>query len=290
MIAVFLRVAVCSNTIAEIMRLINDDEIIVSPVKAAQVKTIGHATITRQVGMKQNIIIQTIRSNRVINIVVFIGIPVFGQLLWTKNKDRFITIFIIFHDSQRGKSFTKTNTVRKDAAVIVFKLINNRKYSIPLEIIEHTPDFTLLKSSCFIGQHILRDIVQELTEDMVQGHKVDKFRRILCINRADIFNHHIRDILYFFTVIPQLFKQLHILLGKWSLHTVDHVVSVVAALTSNVYCGESRHWHISCLRIFRIDGHEARHVFSGRIRLKFSLSSDPICTFPGNRTLGHLIA
>ena len=31
LIAVFLRVAVCSDTIAEIMRLIDDDEIIVSP-------------------------------------------------------------------------------------------------------------------------------------------------------------------------------------------------------------------------------------------------------------------
>ena len=135
------------------------NEIIVPPVKAAQVQTIGHATVTRQVCMKQDIIIQAICSNRIIDVVVLICIPVFGQLLRTENKDRFIAILIVFYDSQCSEGFTKTNTIRKDAAVVLFKLIDNRKHSISLEIIEHAPDFALLKSSCFIGQHILRDII-----------------------------------------------------------------------------------------------------------------------------------
>ena len=125
---------------------------------------------------------------------------------------------------------------------------------------------------------------------MVQGHKIDKFWRIFCIGRTDIFNYHIRDILHFFTVIPQLIKQLHILLREWCFHAVNHVVGVVTALTSDIYRGESGHWHISCLRIFRIDSHEARHIFSSRIRLEFGFSTNPICTFFSDRALGHLVA
>ncbi len=100
---------------------------------------------------------------------------------------------------------------------------------------------------------------------MVQGHEIDKLRRVLRIGRTDIFNDHICDILHFLTVIPQLVEQLHILLRKRSFHTVDHVIGVVATFTSDIHCSKSGYRHIGSLCILSINGHEARHVFSGRV-------------------------
>ena len=272
------------------MRLIDDDEIIVSPVKAAQVQSVRHATITRQVGMKQHIIIQSIRSDGIIDVVILISIPVLCQLLRTENQNRFIPVFVVLHDRQCSECFTQTDAIREDAAVVLFKLIDNRKHGISLEIIEHTPDFALLESSRLVREHILRNIIQELTEDMVQGHEIDEFWRIFSINCTDVFHHHVRDILHFFTVIPQLVKQLHILLGKWSLHAVDQIVGIVTALTSEVDRGEPGHRRIRCLCIFRIDSHKTHHVFARRVRLKSCFPANPVCAFLRNRTLSHLVA
>ena len=104
--------------------------------------------------MEQDIIIQPIRCNRVVHIVVLIGIPVFRQLFGTQHQNRLVSILIIFYDSQCGKCLAKTNTVRKDAAVVLFQLIDDGKHRILLEVVQQAPDFALLKAGCLVRQFI----------------------------------------------------------------------------------------------------------------------------------------
>lgn len=125
---------------------------------------------------------------------------------------------------------------------------------------------------------------------MVQRHEVDKLRRIFSVGCADIFNNHIRHILHFLAVAPKLVEQLHILMRKRRLHAVDHVVCIVAALTADIHCGESGEGHIGSLRTSSIEGHKARHILAGSIGFEFCFPADPVGTFLGNGSLGHLVA
>ena len=125
---------------------------------------------------------------------------------------------------------------------------------------------------------------------MVKGHEVDEFRRVFCIGGADIFNHHIRDILHFLTIIPELLEEMHILMGERCLHTVDHVVGIVAALAADIYGCKSGHGHIGCLRGSRINSHKTHHVLAGGVGLEFGLSANPIGAFLCNGTLSHFVA
>ena len=130
--------------------------------------------------MEQDIIIQPIRCNRVVHIVVLIGIPVFRQLFGTQHQNRLVSILIILYDCQCGKG-----------------LIDDSKHRILLEVVQQTPDFALLESGCLIRQFVFRDVVQKLAEHMIQRHKVDELRGIFSISRADILQYYICDILHF---------------------------------------------------------------------------------------------
>ena len=125
---------------------------------------------------------------------------------------------------------------------------------------------------------------------MIQRHKVDELRGIFCISRADIFQNHICDILHFVPVVPKRIEQLHVLLCERSLHAVDHVVAVISALTANINCRKSANRHIGGLCCAGIHSHKASHIFTGSVRFERSLSSDPVCAFLCDGSLGHLIA
>ena len=143
-----------SDSITEIVRFINDDQIIVAPVQAIQIKAVRLSAASGQVCMEQDIIIQPIRCNRVVHIVVLVGIPVLCQLFGAQHQNRLVSILIILYDCQCGKGLAKANTVRKDAAVVLFQLIDDGKHRILLEVIQQAPDFALLKAGCLIRQFI----------------------------------------------------------------------------------------------------------------------------------------
>ena len=143
-----------SDSITEIVRFINDDQIIVAPVQAIQIEAIRFSAASGQVCVEQDVIVQPIRCNRVVHIVVLVGIPVLCQLFGAQHQNRLVSILIILYDSQCGKGLAKTNTVRKDAAVVLFQLIDDGKHRILLEVVQQTPDFALLKAGCLIRQFI----------------------------------------------------------------------------------------------------------------------------------------
>ena len=143
-----------SDSITEIVRFINDDQIVVAPVQAIQIKAIRFSAASGQVCVEQDVIVQPIRCNWVVHIVVLIGIPVFRQLFGTQHQNRLVSILIILYDCQCGKGLAKANTVRKDAAVVLFQLIDDGKHRILLEVVQQAPDFALFKAGCLIRQFI----------------------------------------------------------------------------------------------------------------------------------------
>ena len=83
----FCRFAGYFAAVAEIMAFVNHDEVIIAPIQALKVNAIGLPVFTREVRMIQHIIAQPIFCNRVVNIVAFICIPVFGKLLRAQDQN-----------------------------------------------------------------------------------------------------------------------------------------------------------------------------------------------------------
>ena len=62
--------------IAKVVRLVDDDEIIVAPVHVGEIDITGKTTVARQIGMVQNIIVKAIRRQDVAAVVRLIERPV----------------------------------------------------------------------------------------------------------------------------------------------------------------------------------------------------------------------
>ena len=159
-----------------------------------------------QVGVVKHIVAESVGSNRVVDIVVLIGVPVVRQLLGAKHQNGFVAVFVVFYNRKRSKGFAETDAVCKNTAVVFFQFIDNGKGCIALEIIEHSPDFAFLEAGCLIGENILRYIFQKFAENIVESHKVNEVRRILIIGSRDAVDHLTCDDLKHLAVVPDFIE------------------------------------------------------------------------------------
>ena len=123
--------------------------------------------------MIENIVSQPIRCNGIVDIVALICVPVFRELFRTENKHRFVAVLVILDD---GKRLAETNAVCQNAAVEFFEFADNGKNRVTLEVIKHSPDFAFLKARCFVRQLVLRNVIKELFEDVIECNKIDILR------------------------------------------------------------------------------------------------------------------
>ena len=140
------------------MGFVNHNQIVVAPVQTIQIQAIRGTVRTVQISMVQNIIAKSVAGNRVVDVVIFVGIPVVGKLLGTKHQNGLVTILVVLDNCQGSKCFTKTDAIGQNTAIVLFQFVDDRENSIFLKIIEHTPDFTVLKTSRLIGQYVFRNI------------------------------------------------------------------------------------------------------------------------------------
>ena len=153
--------------------------------------------------MEQHVIAHPVTCNGIVFVIVLVCIPVPGQLFRAENQYRFVPVFVVFYDSQRGKGFAEANTVRQYAAIVLFQLVYDCKDSILLKVIEHTPYLALLETCCLIGQHVLGYIFKKLAEHIVEQHEVNELRGVLVVGRRDVVDDFISHILQFALVIPK---------------------------------------------------------------------------------------
>ena len=159
-----------------------------------------------QVGVVKHIVAESVGSNRVVDIVVLIGVPVIRQLFRAEHQNGFVAVFVVFYNRKRCKSFAKTNAVCKNTAVVFFEFIDNGESGILLEVVEHPPNLAFLEAGCLVWQNILGHIFQKLAENIVESHKVDKVGRVLIIGSCDAVDHLIGDDLKYLAVVPDFIE------------------------------------------------------------------------------------
>ena len=151
----FATFTVGTIAISEVMAFIYDDKVIISPVDSINRQSnYSVSAVTRKVRMIQNVIAKPIFCEWVINQISTVGHPVLGQLFRTKYENIFVAAFVILDDSKCRKCFAETNTVCKNAAVVLLQFIDNCKRSIFLEVEQLIPDYAVFKTGSFVWQYI----------------------------------------------------------------------------------------------------------------------------------------
>ena len=74
----FIRIFNYLTTVSEIMRFINNYKTVVTPIYSVKVKTIWLSMCSVKVCMIKNIITEAVGRNRVVNVIIFICVPVVG--------------------------------------------------------------------------------------------------------------------------------------------------------------------------------------------------------------------
>ena len=236
--------------------------------------------------MKKNIIPQTVSGNGVVYIIILIGIPVVGQLFGAENQDILVPILVILNNRQSGEGLTETHTVSQDAAVEFFQFIDNRQGSILLVVKEQIPNLTLFEACCLIGQHIFRDVFQELVENVVKGKEVDEVGAVFVVGSGNGVYDFLCHFLHTGSIVPELVKQLQIAHRKGSRHLLNHGIGIVATLTAQVNGGKALDGGVCHI----INTHEAHHVLIGDIGLEYRFLANPVRTLLGYGFLRQLIA
>jgi len=102
--------------------------------------------------MEKNVVTQAVGHQRVVLVVGLEGTPVVVELLGTKHKYRLVAVLIILDNRKCRDGLTETYGVGKDAAIILFKFVDESKCSIFLEVVEFVPDDAILESRSSLGK------------------------------------------------------------------------------------------------------------------------------------------
>ena len=121
--------------------------------------------------MEKNVVTQAVGHQRIILVIGLEGTPVVVEFFGTKHKYRLVAVLVILDNRKCREGLTETYGIGKDAAIILFELIDDSKCSIFLEVVEFVPDDAILESRSLIGQNVLADIFKKLVEDIVECYE-----------------------------------------------------------------------------------------------------------------------
>ena len=162
--------------VAEVVALINDNKVIVAPIQAVKINSVRLSVFAGKVRMIEHIIAQTVCGNGIIDIVALICIPVLRELFGAENKHGFVAVLIILNHRKRSECLAETDAVCQNTAVEFFEFADDGKNRVTLEVIKHSPDFAFLKARCFVRQFVLRNVIKELFENVIECNKIDILR------------------------------------------------------------------------------------------------------------------
>ena len=163
-----------ARVVAEIVRFINDDEIIIAPV-------VGVVGTPPQIGMRQHGIGKAISQKRIACIVFTIDFPVVFQLLWAKNQHAAIEKLEVLDNRKGFKGLPQSYAIGDDASLVLENFVDRSLYAILLKVVEHGPDLGLEESRLLIKKAATFGLGEILFKDVEQRFVVDEFRRVVLI-------------------------------------------------------------------------------------------------------------
>ena len=194
--------------VAEIVTLIDNDEIIIFPVERRKIDRPGHSLVAAKVSVIQHIVVEAISDEDIALVVLGINRPVFPKLLWCKHQHPIIPQFIVFDNRQSREGLAQTNAVGNNAAAVLFDFVNSAHDPIPLELVELVPNKGLLDACPGLDDGLFREFPQIRFEDVIEGNKVDGLRRIFLVEDFHFRENLFRHIFHGGRVFPDSVKKL----------------------------------------------------------------------------------
>ena len=272
------------------MRLVYHHKVIGVPAQAGQIGTVGFAMCAAKVGVIEHLVVEPILRQRVVSIVVAISIPVVCEFFRAEDEHAFIARFVILYHRKGGEGFAETYGVGQNAAVVFFQLVYDGKSCVTLKVKQHLPDLAVLEAGGFVGQSIVRDIVEKLIKNVVERNEIDKFRRIFVIYGGNALDYLCGDILKVLFVIPQLLKQVNIAFAHRVRNSLREIVGIVAALAAQIHRCKLIEGEISVLSLVGYYVQKAGDDLVGGVGFECDLLLYPLSALFGNGLLRQLIA
>ena len=136
LVAVFDLIDMRAFAIAEIVGFVDHHEVVGIPAQPGKIDAVRFALVSGEIAVIKHIVVQAVFGDGIIQIVSLERVPVVGELLRAEHEDVFVALLIILDDAQRGEGLAEANTVRKDATIVRFELVDDGQDRILLEIVE----------------------------------------------------------------------------------------------------------------------------------------------------------
>ena len=113
-------------TVAEVMGLVDDDEIVGAPVELLEVVALDRQSlVTGQVGVVEHVVAQAIGGNRVVNVVLFVREPVVREALGAEHEHVAVEQLIVLNDREGSERLAQADAVCEDAAVVGLEFVDD---------------------------------------------------------------------------------------------------------------------------------------------------------------------
>ena len=105
-----------------------------------QVDVTGQTTVARQVGVIEDVVIETVRRQDIALVVRFVQRPVVAQAFGAQHQYAVIAQLAVLDDGQGLEGLAQAHTVGNDAAAEAFQLVDGSHHAVTLELVQLLPD------------------------------------------------------------------------------------------------------------------------------------------------------
>ena len=196
------------GVVPEIVRLVDDDEVVISPVQRREVDVAGVAALAAEIGVGDDIEAKAVRAEGIEKAVGIIDRPVVAKLFRAENKDPLVLQLEIFHDCQGLVGFSESNAIRDDAPVVSQNFIDSTFGAVLLKLKEGFPNFAFKEAGLAKVCIRLARVAKELLEDVIERLIVDEFRSVVFVKLLEVVQDIRLHIFYQILVRPNRIEPL----------------------------------------------------------------------------------
>ena len=167
---------VVGRLVAEVVGLVDDDEVVVAPVDMSEVDVAGHAAVAGQVGVVEHVVIEAVGGEKVAAVVRLVECPVVAQSLGHQHQHAVVAKFVVFDDGERLERFAEADAVGDDAAAQPFQFVDRPDDAVPLKLVELLPDRGVADAGGGFDDALFVQFVAQVFERLEERQVVDERR------------------------------------------------------------------------------------------------------------------
>ena len=190
------------------MRLVDNNEIVVAPVKRGKIDVARVAGLAAEVCVRHNIVPEAVFDERVELAVELVHRPVVAELFRAENKDALVLQLEVLHHGKRLVGLAQADAVRDDAAVMLENLVDRTFGSVLLELKECLPDPRLEEARLTQVRIGLVCVAEEFLEDVEESLVVDKLWGVVLVELLEVAQNVLLDVGHKVVVTPKLIEPL----------------------------------------------------------------------------------